>query len=149
MSTEARKILQQEFGQRLRSAREAKGLSRMELSGIVDLSDESIKSYELGRSYPVPDVIVRMSHALNVSTQWLLEGQEWTGSSKDGENQLEVDERLSSYIELVTDPDMLIKVKPTYDELHQLYLASIAGGIRDWVQLVGLLNDIRSVKIGR
>lgn len=147
MSRVSREKPATDFALRFREARDAKGLSRKEFVEIAGLSEDQVKDYENGRGYPRAASLEDISRVLGVSIQWLLTGEEWSGPVKAGQQELKIEEKLSSYIELVTDPDMLLRVNPTAVELRQLYLAAEGGRVRDWVQLMGLLNDIRSGKV--
>jgi len=58
------------IGQRLYRARKAAGLSLRDLAGMVDLSHAAIKKYEDEQSTPSSPVLIKLSRALNVRTEY-------------------------------------------------------------------------------
>ena len=59
-------------GERLKEAREARGLTGVALAELVGLRRASISQYELGKASPQMDVLLRLSSALNVPTAFFL-----------------------------------------------------------------------------
>lgn len=53
-------------GERLRSLREAAGLSRMYLAFAVGRTEQTIFAWEAGRSRPAPEVLDGLAHMLGV-----------------------------------------------------------------------------------
>lgn len=51
-----------------------------------------------------------------------------------------------AYLDLITDPNLLAKIRPTQEELRKLFDAVHAGKIKDLVALIGYLNDLRTDK---
>lgn len=62
----------QVFGQRVRTVREASGLSQAELAGLIGLGRTSVTNIERGIQRPPLPVLVRLGKALGVSTDQLL-----------------------------------------------------------------------------
>lgn len=60
------------LGERLRSARLQAQLSLRELAQQVGVSAQAISKYERGQDMPGSAVLIRLSEALGVSTEWLL-----------------------------------------------------------------------------
>lgn len=60
------------FGERLKQARENKGLTQAQVSKLVHISDKSLSRYETGASSPDPDTILKLATLFNVSTDYLL-----------------------------------------------------------------------------
>lgn len=60
------------LGERLKRARKARGLSLRGLGEVVDLSHAAIKKYEDGVSTPPSDVLIRLTRALHIRTEYLL-----------------------------------------------------------------------------
>ncbi|MCA9469157.1 MAG: ImmA/IrrE family metallo-endopeptidase [Nitrospira sp.] len=54
------------IGSRLREAREARGITAMSLADIVGLTRSAISLYELGGKTPSPEIMKRISHALQM-----------------------------------------------------------------------------------
>lgn len=59
-------------GQRLREAREARGLSAISLSEVAAVSAQAIYQYENGRRSPSPDVLEKIAVATNLSPAFFL-----------------------------------------------------------------------------
>jgi transcriptional regulator with XRE-family HTH domain len=51
-------------GERIRKARESKGISQKKLGMALGLSDKAISAYEAGRTYPPIDTLFRISTEL-------------------------------------------------------------------------------------
>ncbi|SMB98015.1 Helix-turn-helix [Thermanaeromonas toyohensis ToBE] len=64
------------LGERLRKAREAKGLTQAQLGALLNVSDATINRYEKGQRSPDPEMLVKLAEALNVSTDYLLTGKQ-------------------------------------------------------------------------
>lgn len=60
------------FGERLRAARELRGLNQRELSERLGVPPSSIAHFEGGRRKPSFDSILRVATALDVTTDYLL-----------------------------------------------------------------------------
>ncbi len=59
-------------GQRLREAREARGLSVISLSEVADVSAQTIYYYESGQRSPSPDVLEKIAGAVNLPLAFFL-----------------------------------------------------------------------------
>ena len=98
-SSNIRKI----FAEKLRKARELKGISQRELGLLTGLSDKSISAYEQGRVMPPLDILPKLAKHLNQPISYFL----------NEENSLD---RLILYVEqleelLNTLKDFLPKLK--------------------------------------
>ncbi len=60
------------FGERLRRARERKGLTQAEVSKITHISDKSLSRYETNSSAPDPDTIAELIRLYDVSADYIL-----------------------------------------------------------------------------
>ncbi len=61
-----------EFGQRLRSLRKEKHLTQQQLATLIGTRNSIISFYEVGDRIPSPDVIIKLSQVLHVSSDYLL-----------------------------------------------------------------------------
>ncbi len=61
-----------EFGEYLRSLREAKNLSQFQLVKIIGVTDKAVSKWENGYANPKNIYILRLSETLNVSASELL-----------------------------------------------------------------------------
>jgi len=62
------------FAERLKELRVQKGLSKMELSKLADVHHVQIGRYENKGAHPSTDVLTKVANALDVSTEYLLNG---------------------------------------------------------------------------
>lgn len=62
------------FGKRLAAAREAKGLTKQKLGEVISVHHSQIGRYEKGEASPAAEVLKKMANALNVSTDYLMNG---------------------------------------------------------------------------
>lgn len=72
---------QAEFSKRLRSLREAAGISRCTLSELCGLSSDSIRRYEIGEIVPSIQSMVAIADYFGVTVDFLI-GRNFTKSSK-------------------------------------------------------------------
>jgi transcriptional regulator with XRE-family HTH domain len=63
------------LGDRLRKAREARGLSQTELSEMADISRRSISKYEADEAMPRRPQLLAWAMATGVPTDWLEQGE--------------------------------------------------------------------------
>jgi len=59
-------------GDRLKDVRERRGLSQADLGQIADMSNMQVYRYENRKSEPSPDIVVRLSRALDITSDYLL-----------------------------------------------------------------------------
>ncbi|MCW3490226.1 helix-turn-helix domain-containing protein [Dethiobacter alkaliphilus] len=60
------------FGKRLRKVREEKGYTQSQLAGLINLSQQTIGHYELGRAKPDLETLQRIADIFNCSVDYLL-----------------------------------------------------------------------------
>lgn len=60
------------FGERLKAAREAAGLSRKELGDAINISPAGYAYYERGQRDVTPMSLIRIARTLNISADWLI-----------------------------------------------------------------------------
>jgi len=68
-----------DFGIRLKTTRELKGLSQHELAELTNISRTSIQNYEKGLMRPKTGVLLQLAKALDCDGFWLLGGDEFQG----------------------------------------------------------------------
>ena len=64
------------FKERLKEARENCLLRQKDLAEMVNVSQQTIGAWEVGRTTPTPEMIVKLAGVLGVSVSWLLEAPE-------------------------------------------------------------------------
>ncbi|WP_276504881.1 helix-turn-helix domain-containing protein [Terrimonas pollutisoli] len=68
------KTAKSSFGQRLKEAREAKGLTKEKFGKLVKIHYSQIGRYERNEASPSADALRKMANALDVSTDYLMNG---------------------------------------------------------------------------
>lgn len=58
--------------ERLRELRETKKLSQLKLGMLLDVAQETISGYEIGRSEPNLEMLVKLADALDTSVDYIL-----------------------------------------------------------------------------
>lgn len=61
-----------EFGERLRALRKQKKLTQKQLAALIGVKNSIISFYEVGDRFPSPEIIIKLSRVLGVSTDFLL-----------------------------------------------------------------------------
>ena len=61
-----------EFGERLRALRKQKNLTQKQLAAMIGVKNSIISFYEVGDRFPSPEILIKLSRALGVSTDYLL-----------------------------------------------------------------------------
>lgn len=61
-----------EFGNRLRELRKQKKLTQKQLASLIGVRNSIISFYEVGDRSPSPEIIVKLSTTLGVSSDYLL-----------------------------------------------------------------------------
>ena len=85
------------FGDMLFSLRESKQMSQEALGDLIGVSRSAVNGYEKGKSFPVPDKLVKLARHFGVTVDYLLTGEsansaapQNSSSYKQPENQLHV-----------------------------------------------------------
>ena len=65
-------VYRRRFGERLKAAREAAGLSRKELGDAINISPAGYAYYERGQRDVTPTSLIRIARTLNISADWLI-----------------------------------------------------------------------------
>ena len=73
------------FQQRLKEIRIERGFTQVELAKLVQTTNDSVYSWEKGRSQPSIDMIVKLCVALSVSADYLLGLEREDGTKEYGE----------------------------------------------------------------
>lgn len=60
------------FGNKLKTLRKSKELTQLELARQLNLSKETVSSYEQGNMYPSVEVLIKLCQILGVSSDYLL-----------------------------------------------------------------------------
>ncbi len=60
------------FGERLKCARERKGMTQQQVKNLINISDKSLSRYETNVSSPDPDTIAKLIKPYDVSADYIL-----------------------------------------------------------------------------
>ena len=71
------------FGERLRKARERKGLSQIDVYKAIGLNNKSLSRYETGATAPDPDTVRDLIRLYDVSSNYILGLSEVMGHASD------------------------------------------------------------------
>ena len=74
------------FGERMRKARLAAGLTQESLAAMVAITEVSINRYEMGHRVPNAELINRLAVPLKCSMKWLITGN---GAMQDASEGIE------------------------------------------------------------
>lgn len=75
---------QKEMGEMIRSLREKKGMTQLEMAEVLNLSDRTISKWETGRGYPDITFIEKIASLFSVSVSELLNGAEVSNRNISG-----------------------------------------------------------------
>ncbi|MDO7887951.1 XRE family transcriptional regulator [Hymenobacter cheonanensis] len=67
--------VKQDFGDLLASLRESKQVSQQAIGELIGVSRSAVNGYEKGKSFPVPDKLVKLAQYFGVSVDYLLTGE--------------------------------------------------------------------------
>lgn len=88
------------IGSRMRKVREAEGHSQAKCAALLDVSERSYKTYELGKREPPLRVVIDFAEKLNANLLWLITGKE----SISAPELVDLTERVAAALFEQTDP---------------------------------------------
>lgn len=74
--------------QRIRTAREERGISQKKLGMILGLSDKAISAYEAGRTYPPLDTLFKLAKELSKPVAYFIEGDKEKATTLDSVSKI-------------------------------------------------------------
>lgn len=110
---------QQLFGERLKNAREASGMSRANMAERVGVKLATVDKWESGAMYPRANRLQMLASLLNVPLLWLLAGSQQVPDPTAGVS--------NSELLLQKIADMSAKVSELQSELDDLRILARAG----------------------
>lgn len=66
------------FGKRIRSAREARGLTRVKVGILLYVSDATVRNWEYDKNFPGFEFLDPLSQVLGISVHYMLTGVEYS-----------------------------------------------------------------------
>jgi transcriptional regulator with XRE-family HTH domain len=100
------------IGQRICQIREQKGYTQLTLAAKVKVTPGAIGQYETGRNLPRMKILERLAVELDVSTEWLMTGDDPGESVK---------------AHTTTERDALVIIRSIPVDLHEAALAMLRG----------------------
>jgi DNA-binding XRE family transcriptional regulator len=76
----------QVFGEVLAALRKRKGLTQQDVADQIGVSKSAVYGFEKGRSFPVPDKLVKLARYFKVTVDYLLTGEEPVCSAPSPQN---------------------------------------------------------------
>ncbi len=119
------------FGERLRRARERKGLTQAQVMKITNITDKSLSRYENGASAPDPDTILELIKLYDVSADYIMGLSPVMGNAGDAASGTSL-----AAPALVTEPDA-----------HEM-LEGLSGEARkkaeEYIEMLKTLDEVKS-----
>lgn len=121
------------FGERLRKARERKGMTQAQVMKMTNISDKSLSRYENGASAPDPDTILELIRLYDVSADYIMGLSPEMGHATDPKSGTSLAAPL-----IASDPDA-----------HEM-LEGLSGDSRkkaeEYIEMLKTLDEVRSGK---
>ncbi len=115
------------IGERIREIRKEKGISQTELAKKIEVSSQVMYAIEKNISNPTPEHLIKLSHFLEKSTDFLLTGKEEANKIKIEENAISTTEQ--EIIQLVRKDleikESLIKILETKKKIIQRMMMQV------------------------
>lgn len=115
------------FGDKIRTARKAAGLTQRELADRINVSNTSISNWEKDISRPDPDTIQHLCWALNVQPNFFF-------SLEKEKPLINDDEELTEYIQM-------LKTRPECRMLFQLSKSATKEDVEKAVRIIEALRE--------
>lgn len=125
-----------EIGQRIRFARRQQGMNQKKLGEAVGVTTSSVGHYEIGKSKPSIEVLIKIADVCQVTVDWLVRG----GNETEEE------------LELASNPPPVYRSKSRYSDMHrdvlEVLLAKSERTVEDLQQIVRNLSPGKDKVIG-
>lgn len=101
------------IGERLKSLRQASGMNQMQVAQVLDIKRETYASWEIGRSSPKYDLLIKIAQLYNVSLEYLLTGEKQESFTVRSSNEYNSDIYSDSYVNELSpfEKTMLMKIR--------------------------------------
>lgn len=109
-----------DLGNRLRAAREKRGLKQTQVKEKTGINNKTLSGYENGVSEPDTDTIKKLSELYDVSTDWLLGNKKERYALPESDVDRIIKETESHYkVNLRDDPVVLAAMKSLIESIAQ------------------------------
>ena len=110
------------FGDRLKSAIKSRKYTQKNLSDLIRIDQDTLTNYIKGKTKPNAEVISRICNALQVSTDWLLTGNDIQRWDVDGPDQMHLTKEEANLLQMYrqltqkdkTEINILMEVKYSF-----------------------------------
>ena len=123
------------FGERLKKARERKGLSQKQVMALINLSDKSLSRYETNSSAPDPDTIQELIRLYDVSADYILGLSPILGHAPEN---VGAPGTSTSAPAIASDPDVHEKLEGLSDEAR--------ARAEEYIEMLKTLDEVQSGK---
>ena len=123
------------FGERLRRARERKGLTQAQVMKLTHISDKSLSRYENGASAPDPDTILELIRLYDVSADYVLGLSPEMGHVKDSGSASGAGSSMAAPL-LAAAPDAHEKLEGLSDEARKK--------AEEYIEMLKTLDEVKS-----
>lgn len=123
------------FGERLKKARERKGLSQKQVMALINLSDKSLSRYETNSSAPDPDTIQELIRLYDVSADYILGLSSIMGHAPESAGAPGTSTAAPA---IASDPDVHEMLEGLSDEAR--------GKAEEYIEMLKTLDEVQSGK---
>lgn len=123
------------FGERLKKARERKGLSQKQVMALINLSDKSLSRYETNSSAPDPDTIQELIRLYDVSADYILGLSPIMGHAPENVGAPGTSTAAPA---IASDPDVHEKLEGLSDEAR--------ARAEEYIEMLKTLDEVQSGK---
>ena len=121
------------FGERLKKARERKGLTQAQVMKLTGITDKSLSRYENGASAPDPDTILELIRLYDVSADYIMGLSPQMGHAFE---QFSASSTAAPAI--VSDPDIYEKLEGLSDVARKM--------AEEYIEMLKKLDEVKSVE---
>lgn len=119
------------FGERLKKARERKGLTQAQVMKLTSITDKSLSRYENGASAPDPDTILELIRLYDVSADFIMGLSPIMGRASDSTSGTSL-----AAPSLVSDPDVHEKLEGLSDDARKK--------AEEYIEMLKTLDEVKS-----
>lgn len=119
------------FGERLKKARERKGLTQAQVMKLTSITDKSLSRYENGASAPDPDTILELIRLYDVSADFIMGLSPIMGRASDSTSGTSL-----AAPSLVSDLDVHEKLEGLSDDARKK--------AEEYIEMLKTLDEVKS-----
>ena len=116
------------FNMRLKELRKSAGLSQKALADMLFVSQAAVAKWELDKSTPTPEMLVKIAEVFNVTTDYLLGTETQKTPALTAKDERDMEKTLNRLDD--ADGALMFDGEPLDDETRELLRASLENQIR-------------------